>query len=212
VDGEKRETPDLRARILAAAHDILRDESPERKLELRKIAEQAELSRTAPYLAFGQQQDGGGLAALQAALSADGFRRLAEAMREAAKANAEHPEQGLRAIAAAYLAFAEANPRLFRLMFGAEVAGKLHLEGLGEARRRALEVIEDAIRLCQNAGIVKPGDPARFGRTAWAAIHGHATLALDERAGSGSQAAEPEEVAEMAADHLLDGLKYSEPG
>lgn len=213
MDENKKEAlPDLRARVLAAAHDMMRDEGPSFKLELRKIAQRAEVSRTAPYLVFGKEREGGGLAALQAALGADGFRRLAETLREAAKGEADNPGRGLRAIASAYLCFAEANPRLFRLMFGPEVAGKLHLEGLGEERRRALEVIEDAIRLYQNAGVVKEGNPEHLARIAWATFHGYAALKLDEKARSVEAMDEPEEVAEMVADHLLDGLKGSRQG
>ncbi len=212
VAGDKRAKAELRERVIEAARQILREEPLGGKLELRKIAERAEVSRTAPYLVFGKEREGGGLTALQAAVGADGFRRLAEAMREAADAHREEPERGLRAIAAAYLRFAEANPRLFRLMFGAEVAGKLHLEGLGGARLAALEVLEDAIRLCQNAGVVKPGDPSRFAKTAWATVHGYAIYMLDENAESVAGTSEPEDVAGMFADHLLDGLGSSQVG
>jgi len=212
VDEEKPESPDLKTRFIEAAHEILREGPEPRKLGLRKIAQRAAVSRTAPYLVFGKEREGGGLAALQAAVGADGFRRLAEAMREAAEANRKDPERGLREIAAAYLGFARENPRLYRLMFGNELAGSLHLEGLGEARLGAQEVIQEVVARCQQAGVVKPGDPERFAKSAWATIHGYATLMLDEGSESLCAAGESEDMAQMAADHLLDGLGSSQRG
>jgi AcrR family transcriptional regulator len=206
VGREKKEAPDLRTRFIDAAHSILREEDPSYKLELRKIAQRADVSRTAPYLVFGKEREGGGLVALQAAVAADGFRKLAGAMRKAGEA-AVDPEEGLREIAAAYLRFAAANPRLYRLMFGAELAGRLDLEGLGEERREAQRVIEAAIRRCQTAGVVKPGEAAGIALSAWATLHGYATLMLDDQIGQVSAGAEPEDVARTAADQLLDGLR-----
>lgn len=203
---EKKEAPDLRTRFIDAAHSILREEDASYKLELRKIAQRADVSRTAPYLVFGKEREGGGLVALQAAVAADGFRKLAGAMWKAGE-KAGDPEEGLREIAAVYLRFAAANPRLYRLMFGAELAGRLELEGLGEERLGAQRVIEAAVRRCQAAGVVKAGDTARSALSAWATLHGYATLMLDDQVERVSAEAEPEDVARTAADHLLDGLR-----
>jgi len=97
-------------------------------------------------------------------------------------------------------------------MFGNELAGSLHLEGLGEARLGAQEVIQEVVARCQQAGVVKPGDPERFAKSAWATIHGYATLMLDEGSESLCAAGESEDMAQMAADHLLDGLGSSQRG
>lgn len=105
---------DLRRLFLRAAREIL--DEPDTSLDLRKVAERAGKSRTAPYLVFGKKEEGGGLAALRTAVAAEGFRELAEKM-EVALASTPDPEEGLHRLAAAYLAFAHGNPRLFRLMF-----------------------------------------------------------------------------------------------
>jgi AcrR family transcriptional regulator len=206
VGSEKKEAPDLRTRFIDAAHSILREEDASYKLELRKIAQRAEVSRTAPYLVFGKEREGGGLVALQAAVAADGFRKLAGAMRKAGE-KAVEPEEGLREVAVAYLRFAAGNPRLYRLMFGTELAGKLELEGLGEERREAQRVIEATVRRCQTAGVLKAGDTAGSALSAWATLHGYATLMLDDQLQQISAGTEPEDVARMAADQLLDGLR-----
>lgn len=203
---KKEEAADLRTRFIDAAHSILREEDASYKLELRKIAERAEVSRTAPYLVFGKEREGGGLAALQAAVAADGFRKLAVALRKAGEGTAD-PEEGLRRLGAAYLRFAAANPRLYRLMFGAELAGRLALEGLGEERREAQRVLEAAIGRCQAAGVVREGEPERDALGAWATLHGHATLLLDGQFEKSPGESEPEEVGRTAADQFLDGLR-----
>jgi AcrR family transcriptional regulator len=206
VGSEKKEAPDLRARFIDAAHAILREEDASYKLELRKIAQRAEVSRTAPYLVFGKEREGGGLVALQAAVAADGFRKLAGALRKAGEGTAD-PEEGLRRLAAAYLCFAAANPRLYRLMLGAELAGKLDLEGLGEERREVQRVIEAVIRRCQAGGVVKAGDAGRLALGAWATPHGYATLLLDGQFDEASGESEAGKLGRTAADQLLDGLR-----
>jgi AcrR family transcriptional regulator len=206
VGREKKEAPDLRTRFIDAAHSILHEEDPSYKLELRKIAQRADVSRTAPYLVFGKEREGGGLVALQAAVAADGFRKLAGELRKAAE-KAGDPEEGLRDLAAAYLRFAAANPRLYRLMFGAELAGKLELEGLSEERRETQRVMEAAIRRCQAAVVVKPGAAAAIAVGVWATLHGYATLMLDEQLERVSAGTGPEEVGRTAAEQLLDGLR-----
>lgn len=203
---EEKEASDLRTRFIDAAHSILREEDASYKLELRKIAQRAEVSRTAPYLVFGKEREGGGLVALQAAVGADGFRKLAGVMRKAGEAVAD-PEEGLRELAAAYLRFAAANPRLYRLMFGSELAGRLDLEGLREERLEAQRAIESAIRRCQAAGVVKPGAAAGLALSAWATMHGYATLMLDEGFERVSAGSEPTELGKTAAKQLLDGLR-----
>jgi AcrR family transcriptional regulator len=205
VGREKKEASDLRTRFIDAAHAILREEDASYKLELRKIAQRAEVSRTAPYLVFGKEREGGGLVALQAAVAADGFRQLSAVMRKAGD-GATDPEMGLRALATAYLAFAAANPRLYRLMFGAELAGRLDLEGLGEERLEMQRTVEAVIKRCQAAGVVKPGAAPILALSAWATLHGYATLMLDEGFERVSAGSEPTELGKTAAEQLLDGL------
>jgi AcrR family transcriptional regulator len=69
----------LRRLFLDAARELLAEDDGE--LELRKVAERAGKSRTAPYLAFGKAEEGGGLPALLMAVAGEGFEELARAMR-----------------------------------------------------------------------------------------------------------------------------------
>ena len=109
---------DLRQRLLTAAIDLLKE--PETPLDLRKVAERAGKSRTAPYLVFGKESEGGGVIALRIAVAAEGARMMSRVMREAAEISPD-PIASFHAVAEAFLLFAETNPRLSRLIFGPEI-------------------------------------------------------------------------------------------
>jgi CheY-like chemotaxis protein len=189
----------LRRLFLDAALEIL--DEPATELELRKVAERAGKSRTAPYLAFGKAEDGGGLPALQMAVAAEGFGALGDRLHEAL-ASASSPEEALEGVAAAYLAFARAHPRLFRHMFGHEVSRALRDEPGDRARspvarreqfallerRIGLEaVIQDLVRRQRPGYLRDSGEesPAEVAGALWAMIHGVAVLTIDEQWGLG---------------------------
>src|SRR5690606_2213787 len=79
---------DLRATLLREAALLLREQGVE-GLSLRRLAERAGVSRTAPYHHFADKN------ALLCALAEQGFRRLDEMMNAAALEPAD-PEPGLR--------------------------------------------------------------------------------------------------------------------
>jgi AcrR family transcriptional regulator len=117
------------------------------------------------------------------------------------------PVEELRGIGAAYVEFARKNPRLYRLMFGAELAGKLHLEGLGAARWRAQKVLQKTIAHCQEAGEIGPGEAREHAMSAWALMHGVATLVLDGQLALVLDERGTTEFPRRAADLLIDGLR-----
>ncbi len=196
-DPRNRPENELRRLLLDAAREILAE--PDTSLDLRKIAERAGKSRTAPYLVFGKTEEGGGLAALRLAVAAEGFDALVRALDRALE-SARHPEEGLERLAAAYLAFARDNPRLFRLMFGPQVGGEVRkggfqaaeesperpeLEALSAAHAHMERTLVQAIRR-QAPGYLKSERDAEAPLVAgalWALLHGVATLTIDEQWG-----------------------------
>lgn len=182
---------DLRRLFLDAAREILRE--PDTSLDLRKVAEAAGKSRTAPYLVFGKTDEGGGLSGLQLAVAAEGFRELTSRMDEARRTSRDS-EEGLRAMATAYLTFARDEPRLFRLMFGAEVGRALSHpapEGPGRSEQtRLLEARGETERaLLRAIGVEDRGYLRRHGAlgvedlsgAVWAMLHGVAMLTIDRQ-------------------------------
>ena len=157
---------DLRQRLLTAAIDLLKE--PETPLDLRKVAERAGKSRTAPYLVFGKESEGGGVIALRIAVAAEGARMMSRVMREAAEISPD-PIASIHAVAEAFLLFAETNPRLSRLIFGPEInaIGRLGEGGFRdhpefqrflEHRDAAGAVVTALIWEAQRQGVL-PGDP-----------------------------------------------------
>lgn len=79
-------------------------------LSLRQLAKDVGVSANAAYRHF-EDKD-----ALLSAMAAEGFRRFARAQQDAV-AQVPQPEDRLKASGRAYVAFAQAHPALYRLMF-----------------------------------------------------------------------------------------------
>lgn len=180
---------DLRGALLAAAEAELSDAGIE-AFSLRKVARRAGVSHAAPAHHFGDT------AGLLAALAAEGYRRFRatliahEAAAPAGDARARLVESGL-----GYLAFARANPALFRLMF-ASAKPRADDPELCAAGGAAYD------HLVQTVEALGP-DPSRLGPVAaWALVHGLAELLIAGRPES-LQALSPD-----ARDAALRDLLY----
>jgi CheY-like chemotaxis protein len=202
----------------------LRD--PDTPLDLRKVAERAGKSRTAPYLEFGKESEGGGLGALKMAVAAAGFAELTERL-QAVGLRSREAGAAIRDMARAYLSFARREPRLYRLMFGEDIGGLLtgrregspegHVphkesERLFRARLRLQQYVEQVVArgLREQAVRVRPGiDLQRHVMVFWAMLHGTALLMLDGQLDIALGHVTHEEAARLATEHLLVGLDQS---
>lgn len=178
---------ELRALLLEAAREIL--DEPDTALDLRKVAERAGKSRTAPYLVFGKTEEGGGLDALKVAVAAEGFEAMTRAVSRALRRPAD-PEARLRVVGREYLTFAEENPRLYRLMFGPEVSRAVthaltdapprqEVHTLLLVRARLEDVFRWVVEEAQDTGVLAFGEATRHVLASWALFHGAAMLLLD---------------------------------
>lgn len=152
---------DLRRALVMAATALLTERGPT-ALSLREAAKAAGVSHNAPYRHFRNRE------ALLAAIAAEGFARLARHL----AAVPPTPGGRLAALGGAYIDFARANPALYRLMFGAEVAIGEH-----EELRLAAEGALDQLRGALPAASTLRQDTIG----AWALVHGLAHLLLDAR-------------------------------
>jgi len=176
----------LRSRLVDAARALL-DEGAE-ELDLRKVAERAGKSRTAPYVAFGKTAEGGGLEALRIAVAEAGFRDLIAGL-HAARADGDEPDDVLRHVAEAYLRFASEHAALYRIMFGRDVArgigrlpsgrGHAEIDRLLGTRSEAEDLIVDVVEACAAGGAALPDSAKNTALSAWAALHGAAMLSID---------------------------------
>lgn len=150
---------DLRAAILGAASELLEKEGIA-ALSVREAARRAGVSHAAPYRHFRDRD------ALLAALAADGFARLAEALERAGPA-------GVQARGEAYVRFALAYPQRYRLMFGGLSRAQADAELAAQAARAYRKLLE---------AFAFVGDERRIAViacAAWALVHGLSHLLLD---------------------------------
>jgi AcrR family transcriptional regulator len=161
--------------LLKAAVQVLeRDGLP--GLTLRAVAREAGVSHAAPTHHFGD------LTGLLSELAAIGFREFGAAM-AAARASAASPGERGVASAKAYVAYAQAHPGMYGLMFRSErldysrpslrEASDASFAGLarGVGASRQEQISEESLLLDQAAAIAG----------AWSLVHGFTMLLLDGR-------------------------------
>ena len=168
-------------------HGALRDallEAAERVLErdglagltLRAVAREAGVSHAAPTHHFGD------LTGLVSELAAIGFRQFNAAMAAADSAVATSEEKGL-ARARTYVAYAQAHPGMYGLMFRTE---RLDMKrpALHEAANAAFAELAGAIGAQRHEAIAAESmslDQAAAVVRAWSLVHGFTMLLLDGR-------------------------------
>jgi AcrR family transcriptional regulator len=166
---------DLRRALLKAAEAELEARGVE-AFSLRRVAKRAGVSHAAPAHHFG---DVGGLLT---ALAADGFERLVsvQAAREA-EAAAE-PDAQLLALGVGYVAFAEAHPALFRLMFASDRPDHRDERLCAAAKAAYGRLVERVTARVRAAGAEAPS--AVDVMAAWSAAHGLADLLIAGQGGA----------------------------
>jgi AcrR family transcriptional regulator len=166
---------DLREALLKAAERVLERDGLA-GLTLRAVAREAGVSHAAPTHHFGD------LTGLLSELAAIGFRQFGQAMATANASAATPPEKGV-ASAKAYVAYAQAHPGMYGLMFRSErldharpslhEASEASFAGLtrGVGASRHEEISKEVLTLDQAAAIA----------SAWSLVHGFTMLLLDGR-------------------------------
>jgi AcrR family transcriptional regulator len=165
----------LRDALLQAAERVLERDGLA-GLTLRAVAREAGVSHAAPTHHFGD------LTGLVSELAAIGFRQFNATMGGACAANAP-PMQRMQARVRAYVAYAQAHPGMYGLMFRTErldysrpslhEAAEASFAGLASAigASRQEQIADDALTLDQAAAIAR----------AWSLVHGFTMLVLDGR-------------------------------
>ena len=191
---------DLRQALIGAARDILR-EGGTGDLSLRAIARRVGVSHASAYYHFEDRT------ALIAAVAVVAFDELAEAMAAVEpQEDVAAPEQ-LKAIAGAYVTFALENPQEFRLMFLPELRSDAVRTEVETAGRAGHERTIALIATLQNQGQVREGDPELISISAWAMMHGLATLMIDGPLYRNAQTEEGREaLVSSAVEYLLFGV------
>lgn len=158
----------LRSALLEEGLALLAEKGAD-GFSLRELARRVGVTANASYRHFANKE------ALMTALAAEGFRRL-RITQEAAEAAADGADRRLLAGGLCYLRFADANPALFRLMFGAD---RRRADGDPELTAAATAAFETLRQAVARTGGADPDTVTRTALRAWALVHGLSHLLLD---------------------------------
>lgn len=157
----------LRAELLAAAEQMLREHGPS-GISLRELARQTGVTHNAPNRHFRDRQ------ALLEALAVDGFSRLGHSIESAiATAGGEVTSQ-LRATSMVFVRFAADNAALLDLMLSH--AKNDDEPQVRQAASQVYAAIGELIHRGHQAGELRPGDPDRLRILIAATLQGIASL------------------------------------
>jgi len=161
TDRRIRERAQRHDLIIATARDLAEKEGWE-AVTTRRLAQLVEYSQPVLYSHFD------GKDAIVRAVAIEGFAELAAQMHQARSA-AEAPELTLRAVCAAYLAFAAAQPALYQAMFVLPIDVKFASEQTPSPLKAAFGELVAALN---------PFDaqPDLLAEVTWATLHGLAVL------------------------------------
>jgi AcrR family transcriptional regulator len=163
---------DLRNALLQAALLILERDGLE-GLSLRAVAADVGVSHAAPNHHFGS------LRALRNAVAALGYERFAAAIRMERSLAPSTPKDQMRAASRGYLAFATANPALFRLMFSCDLLDWSNGELQQAARLARQQLVDICAPAAARLGFSDEASRAMIENLVWSQIHGRAHLTID---------------------------------
>jgi AcrR family transcriptional regulator len=189
----------LRQALIDGALIILGKEG-QGAITLREVARRAGVTHAAPYRHFDGKE------ALLAAVAEEGFHQLRHDMEQVAPGDGDSLDR-LQRFGEAYVRFALRNPAHYRLMYGPEFAHRAAHGGLQEASKKAFMLLLDAVRECQQARLVRDGDPVHVGLSMWSTVHGLSLLIMDRQMeDAGVSKSQSEAVIRVAMQTVRDGL------
>lgn len=163
---------DLKNALIKAGVEILSKEGIE-GLSLRKVAQRAGVSHSAPYSHFPDKHS------LIAAISTEGFHQLYSQLEAAISLHAKNPKKQLIEGAQAYVRFAMERTDIFKIMFSGVLEKEKEYPAFVEISHKTFELVVSIVRACQDAGIIRTTPPEMMAVTVWGQVHGIVSLALE---------------------------------
>lgn len=167
---------------------------------LRALAKELGCSHATPYRYFDGKEG------IFAAVRIEGFRRFAAALRAGVEENAD-PQERLNGLAWAYFRFSKEQSSAFRVIFGMGQPEIDSYPGVRTAAKDAWSVVLQVVGEAIDAGVIY-GDVEEVAHTAWASVHGVATLHLSHKLAMGRSA---EAMLPAAIEALLRAYPGREP-
>lgn len=163
---------DLKNALIKAGVEILSKEGME-GLSLRKVAQRAGVSHSAPYSHFPDKQS------LIAAISTEGFNQLYSELDAAILAYPKNPKKQLQQGAEAYVQFALNNTDTFKIMFSGVLEKEKDYPAFVEISSKTFQRVVGVVRACQEAGLLRSSSAEMMAVAVWGQVHGIISLALE---------------------------------
>jgi AcrR family transcriptional regulator len=163
---------DLKNALIRAGVEILSKEGIE-GLSLRKVAQRAGVSHSAPYSHFPDKQS------LIAAISTEGFNQLYNELDAAILAYPKNPKKQLQQGARAYVQFALNNTDTFKIMFSGVLEKEKDYPAFVEISSKTFQRVVDVVRACQEARLLRSTSAEMMAVAVWGQVHGIISLALE---------------------------------
>jgi AcrR family transcriptional regulator len=164
---------DLRRALMSAARSRIAAVGTE-ALSMRSLCRELGVSATAPYRHFPTKNS------LLAAIAEDGFVQLGDAVSTAISRAGDDPLAQLVNLGEAYVRFAVANPVDYHLMFGSVLLDFSAYTELMAAADRCFGEVIGVLQRGVAAGAFRDDPIELLAGTAWAAVHGIASLLIDK--------------------------------
>lgn len=165
---------DLKNALIEAGADILSKDGIN-GLSLRKVAQKAGVSHTAPYAHFADKQ------ALIAAIATDGYRRLYDSLAVVVQRYQADPTRQLVEGAWAYVQFALNDTDHFKIALSGVVEKEKDYPALVEMAQQSFALLVQIVEACQAAKILKRGPTDLTVVSVWSLIHGFVSLVLEDQ-------------------------------
>jgi len=165
---------DLKNALIEAGADILSKDGVS-GLSLRKVAQKAGVSHTAPYAHFADKQ------ALIAAISTEGYKKLYDQIAQVAEQYRSDPLRRLVESSWAYVQFALDEPDHFKVTLSGMIEKEQDYPAFVETAKQTFSLVVEVVAQCQQAGILCKGAADLTAVSVWALIHGFVTLLLENQ-------------------------------
>ena len=163
---------DLKNALIQAGVEILAQEGVD-GLSLRKVAQHAGVSHSAPYAHFPDKQS------LIAAISTEGFNQLQTELEAAISPYSKNPKKQLLEGAKTYVRFAEENTDTFKIMFSGVLEKEKDYPSFVEISSKTFKLVVEVVQACQNADILPTAPADLMAVSVWGQVHGIVSLALE---------------------------------
>jgi AcrR family transcriptional regulator len=144
-------------------------------LSLRKVAQRAGVSHSAPYAHFADKQ------ALIAAISTEGYRQLYIKLLTVSRNYAGDPLRQLVEAAWVYTRFALDDPAHFKITFSGIIEKEKEYPAFVEMSQRSFSVVVEIVRACQADGILEAGPTDAVAVSVWSLVHGFVSLLIESQ-------------------------------